>query len=576
VTTSGAGTGSRSGRVFISYRRGETSGQARALHDRLAQRFGADRVYMDVDSIALGADFVQNIEQALNSSSAVLVLIGRDWMGQGGGERPFDDPTDFIRLEVGTALALGVPTIPILVERASMPTSAELPEELRPLARRHALELENSRWEYDVSRLVTAVETLLDPAASVGPVAPEPNDELRAGAGEARDVGLPEPAERRPVMSRLHLTGTRLAVLAVILVAAVAVPVVLTATHPNSNAPLPVFNAGPFTGRDPVSIDFPGAIGGPVDTVDHLKWSWSGGQAVGQGMANSCEPGCASALGISTSATIVLSRPHDGAFTILRETAAGHVTTWSYPGHWPVGATSTTTPSRTTTTTSSRTTPTTSSTAPVKATLPLVTCATTYGVSLPAAAPLPSSMTLDVPGNLANRMAVYSDGRGAMKLIGPEGWQCAAIYGANGSGTVRVFPKGEQAPTGSAFSPQQQQAIVGSETSACVGCSEIQACPLFSTASADYLNDYQMSCPETLPAAETTVQISPGVIGFEDPAGIAGDGNPSGGPYPANGVMTYYSGDENGSWLDTCTLPSGDHALCTVALNAFVSSYGDQ
>ncbi len=50
---------------------------------------------------------------------------------------------------------------------------------------------------------------------------------------------------------------------------------------------------------------------------------------------------------------------------------------------------------------------------------------------------------------------------------------------------------------------------------------------------------------------------------------------PSGGPYPANGVMTYYSGNENGGWLDTCTLPNSEHALCTVALNAFVSFYGN-
>jgi hypothetical protein len=184
-------------------------------------------------------------------------------------------------------------------------------------------------------------------------------------------------------------------------------------------------------------------------------------------------------------------------------------------------------------------------------------------------------MTLDVPGDLANRIAFYSDERGAMKLIGPKGWQCSAIYGADGSGAVRAFPTGEQAPMGSAFSSQPQQAIVGSETSACVGCSELQACPLFPAAAADYLNGYQMSCPETKPADESTVQISPGVIGFEDLAGIAGDGNPSGGPYPANGVMTYYSGNQGGSWLDTCTLPESDHALCTVALNTFINFYGN-
>ena len=153
----------RSKGVFISYRRGETSGQARALHDRLAQRFGADRVFMDVDSIAPGADFVQKIEEAIDSSGVALVLIGRDWLSRETDEHLLDDPTDFVRMEADTALRSGVPVIPILVERARMPALEELPESLRPLTRRNALELENQRWEYDVGRLVQAVEQLVDP-----------------------------------------------------------------------------------------------------------------------------------------------------------------------------------------------------------------------------------------------------------------------------------------------------------------------------------------------------------------------------------------------------------------------------
>jgi hypothetical protein len=149
--------------VFISYRRGETSGQARALHDHLAQRFGAARVFMDVDSIDPGADFVQKIEEAIGSSGVALVLIGRDWLSRRPDEHLLDDPTDFVRLETDTALRSGMPVIPILVERAPMPEPEELPESLRPLTRRNALELENQRWEYDVSRLVRAVERLIDP-----------------------------------------------------------------------------------------------------------------------------------------------------------------------------------------------------------------------------------------------------------------------------------------------------------------------------------------------------------------------------------------------------------------------------
>ena len=213
--------------------------------------------------------------------------------------------------------------------------------------------------------------------------------------------------------------------------------------------------------------------------------------------------------------------------------------------------------------------------ATVNASLPLVSCPTSYGVAQPGSAPLPPSVNLTVPSDLASHLSVYSDENGSMKLVGPNGWDCSASVGADGSTTVEVFAPGEVAPNlGAAFSPQQQEAIVGSETSACVGCREIQACPLFTTAATDYLNDYGMSCPKTRPGNESTYIISSGVIAFEDPAGVVGDGNPSGGPYPANGVMTYYSGNYNGSWLDTCTMPNSDHALCTVALNAFVAWYG--
>ena len=66
--TEGTHAGLRSKGVFISYRRGETSGQARALHELLSQRFGTGRVFMDVDSIAPGADFVEKIEEAIHSS----------------------------------------------------------------------------------------------------------------------------------------------------------------------------------------------------------------------------------------------------------------------------------------------------------------------------------------------------------------------------------------------------------------------------------------------------------------------------------------------------------------------------
>jgi len=200
--TDGAENRLRSRGVFISYRRGETSGQARALHDRLSQRFGTERVFMDVDSIAPGADFVQKIEEAIDSSGVALVLIGRDWLSREPNQHLLDDPSDFVRLETDAALRSGVPVIPILVERARMPTPEELPESLRPLTRRNALELENQRWEYDVGRLVSAVEQLVDPPQATS--SPDP-DAVRTGP-EVIDK-TPKDGARRSRSRRFVVAG---------------------------------------------------------------------------------------------------------------------------------------------------------------------------------------------------------------------------------------------------------------------------------------------------------------------------------------------------------------------------------
>ena len=171
---------------------------------------------------------------------------------------------------------------------------------------------------------------------------------------------------------------------------------------------------------------------------------------------------------------------------------------------------------------------------------------------------------------------MFTDEQGEMKLLAPTGWVCNANFGADGSGGVTITPSGETLPSGQLTSDSTAEAIVGSQTSACAECREGQACPLFATAASDYEQDYQMTCPTTKPEEESSEPIEDGVVGFLDPPGVAGDAYPSGGEYPANAVMTYHSGNENGSWLDTCTLPYSQQALCTAVLNNFATTYGSQ
>jgi signal peptidase I len=236
-------------------------------------------------------------------------------------------------------------------------------------------------------------------------------------------------------------------------------------------------------------------------------------------------------------------------------------------------------PAPTTTTTLPTAPATTAATVPtgtvVSASVSVVVCPTTFGVSPPAAKSLPASIRVTVPRNLVGQVAFYSDDQGTMELLGPTGWVCTASYGANGSGGVSVYPTGASAPHSQPFEASTAEAIVASETSVCLGCREQQACALFASAANDLKQTYGTACRKTRPAAEAVTALSTGVVAFMDPPSVAGDGSPSGGPFPANGVMTYYSGNENGSWLDTCTLPASDHLLCTAALNLFTSDYGN-
>jgi hypothetical protein len=107
-----------------------------------------------------------------------------------------------------------------------------------------------------------------------------------------------------------------------------------------------------------------------------------------------------------------------------------------------------------------------------------------------------------------------------------------------------------------------------------VGCAEGRACPLFASAARDFRASFGRRCRAAKPRAQTTARLRAGVIAFADPAGVCGDGDPSGGRYPAHGVMTYHPGDQDGSWTETCTLPPAGKDLCTAALDYFTNPYG--
>ncbi len=166
--------------IFISYRRDDSAGYAGRLYDRLAGHFGAGRVFMDVEGIEPGTDFVTAIESAVASCRVLIVLIGDEWLSatDANGRRRLDDPHDFIRLETSAALARDIRVVPVLLDRAPMPPFEALPEDLQPLVRRQAVELSHKQWDATSGELIRTLEKILGasdtPAAAAAAVVTEP------------------------------------------------------------------------------------------------------------------------------------------------------------------------------------------------------------------------------------------------------------------------------------------------------------------------------------------------------------------------------------------------------------------
>jgi len=174
--------------IFISYRREDSAPYAGRLYDRLSNRFGKDQVFRDVDDIPPGADFATHIDAKVGSCDAMVVVIGKNWLTtrNAEGQLRLSDPNDFVGLEVSLALQRGVLVIPVLVGGAQIPKAEELRADLKPLARRNALTLNDPEFQRDADVLVQTLEKI-------------------PGLGKARtgEVEDPRAALRKKLLRRL-------------------------------------------------------------------------------------------------------------------------------------------------------------------------------------------------------------------------------------------------------------------------------------------------------------------------------------------------------------------------------------
>jgi hypothetical protein len=214
-------------RVFISYRREDTAGYAGRLYDALTSRLDVADVFMDVGDIEPGVDFAVAIAAAVESCDVMLALIGSRWATAvtPQGRRRLEESDDYVVAEIGAALDRDVRVIPVLIENTPMPTVDALPERLRGLARRNAIELSTVSWRTDVEALVDVLHRLTPRSAppehtAVGNLPTEVGTTTDVSATPSQPAQPPDlqPRFRRP---RVWIAATAV-IVAVLVISAVA------------------------------------------------------------------------------------------------------------------------------------------------------------------------------------------------------------------------------------------------------------------------------------------------------------------------------------------------------------------
>lgn len=150
-------------RILISYRRADSDAIAGRIRDQLAAQYRSDSVFMDIDSVPVGVDFREQIKSEIDKDDLVLAIIGPRWRGpRRGGRTRINDPDDFVRVELETALGRSIPVIPVLVDGMKMPKPEDLPDSLKKLSFHNAAVVNTGQdFHQHVDRLVRSMDRML-------------------------------------------------------------------------------------------------------------------------------------------------------------------------------------------------------------------------------------------------------------------------------------------------------------------------------------------------------------------------------------------------------------------------------
>ena len=196
-------------KIFLSYRRQDSAAMAGRIYDRLRLHFGNDAVFMDIDNIPFGVNFRKHIDAAVGQCDLFLAVIGTKWAGEADDQRRIDDPKDFVRIEIESALKREIPVIPILIDRTRMPSEADLPPSLALLADYNATEVDQGRdFHPHVDRLIKGIEFHLEGAGTAAVGHSDRPQEEAASSSVPQELVLAPPPQHRSQESGSHVSAS--------------------------------------------------------------------------------------------------------------------------------------------------------------------------------------------------------------------------------------------------------------------------------------------------------------------------------------------------------------------------------
>jgi TIR domain len=174
-------------RVFICYRRDDSLYAALAIYNGLKAKLGEKNVFLDMKGVDAGDDWMDVLSEKVGQCDAFVAVIGKSWLDGSNGRR-LHESGDLVRFEIEKALERKkeVRLIPVLVENASMPRGESLPDSLKSLVRKQAIEISSTRFDSDLQQLLDIL------AKDNGAPTPEQSRNVAASDAPASSLVLPE------------------------------------------------------------------------------------------------------------------------------------------------------------------------------------------------------------------------------------------------------------------------------------------------------------------------------------------------------------------------------------------------